>query len=382
MTAGSHPPRVVAVAGDAGGANALAPVIEMLLAEKRPVSILAYKQACQVWARRGLAFQEIPEITHLEDAQKRLESFRAERLLTGTSYNGVDLEKQFVAAARPLGVPSLAVLDFWSHYRLRFENRQGDWFGLPDRIGVMDERARAEMIALGFEEDRLQVTGQPAFDELAELRQRIPQVRKNLRGRLGIRPDERLILFASQPLAALFGADRSNPLYSGYTEHTVLKSLTAALNRIGRRRTEKIVLLVRPHPREDAAALQNVQLENARAIVDGQGDGREAALAAELVTGMSTVLLVEACLLGQVVVSIQPGLSVPDVLPTNRWGASRAVYNDDEIEPVLESLLFDDKARAETAARAAQFSFEPGATGRVVRLLDSLAPPGKSGGSA
>jgi hypothetical protein len=95
-------------------------------------------------------------------------------------------------------------------------------------------------------------------------------------------------------------------------------------------------------------------------------------LAADLVIGMSTMLLVEACLLGRVVLSIQPGLRFADPLPTNRWGVSRAVYSQEDIEPAVTSLLFDEAARVEAVARTAKIRVEPGAAQRIVRVLDSL----------
>ena len=61
------------------------------------------------------------------------------------------------------------------------------------------------------------------------------------------------------------------------------------------------------------------------------------------------MLLVEACLLGCVVLSLQPGLRLADALPTNRWGVSQGVYYEKDIEPALESLLFDEQVRAEAS---------------------------------
>ena len=87
-----------------------------------------------------------------------LDNPKASLLLTGTSYNSVDLEKKFIASARERGVPSLAVLDFWSNFALRFSRGDGGLENIPDRIAVMDEWAREEMIAAGFDATRLVVT--------------------------------------------------------------------------------------------------------------------------------------------------------------------------------------------------------------------------------
>jgi hypothetical protein len=95
-------------------------------------------------------------------------------------------------------------------------------------------------------------------------------------------------------------------------------------------------------------------------------------MAADLVVGMTTVLLVEACLLGSIVLSLQPGLRLPEALPTNRWGASRAVYRESEIAEAVASLLFDENAREELAARARQTRFDSNATGQVISLVEKM----------
>jgi hypothetical protein len=189
---------------------------------------------------------------------------------------------------------------------------------------------------------------------------------------LGIGADERMVLFASEPISTMCGTEPSRPLYPGYTEQTVLRDLAQALGQVAKRRTEKIVLVVRPHPLDNPESFRVSAHPPLRLVVDGRGKGREVVLAADLVTGMTTMLLVEACLLGCIVLSVQPGLRFADALPTNRWGVSRAVYREEDIEPSLVSLLFDETARAEAAARTAKIRIEPGAAQRIVRLLDSM----------
>jgi hypothetical protein len=67
----------------------------------------------------------------------------------------LDLEKQFIAQARDRRVPSVTVLDFWMNYAPRFADADGELSCMPDRIAVMDEQARSEMRAAGFESARI-----------------------------------------------------------------------------------------------------------------------------------------------------------------------------------------------------------------------------------
>jgi hypothetical protein len=339
----------------------------------------AYRQALDAWSAAGLRPAPLDEGMDGAGAARVLAG--ADLLLCATSHNGADLEKRLTAAARAAGIPSLAVLDFWSHYALRFSRGDGDLAFAPDVVAVPDEAARAGMLAAGFAPEGLVVTGQPAFDALAEVRAGFGAERRAaVRAALGVGEGERMVLFLSQPMRAVFGADAGNPLFPGYTEDAVLARLAAALEGAARRRGERVALVVRPHPREDAAAIALPPSGAVRAIVSAQGEGREAALAADLVAGMQTVLLVEACLLGCVVLSLQPGLRVPDPLPTNADGRSIAVHRAEDVDAAVEGALWDEALRTEVRRRLA-VTAPGGATERVVALLHALLATGEAPGS-
>jgi len=99
--------------------------------------------------------------------------------------------------------------------------------------------------------------------------------------------------------------------------------------------------------------------------VSSEGDPRDAVTSADLVTGMNSVLLMEACYLRCVTASLQPGLRRADVLPTNRTGQSRPIYEPGAIRPVIEELLLDDGARAAAREELEAFAPVPGAARRV-----------------
>ena len=338
-------PSIVVLCGDAGGANAVAPVIEMLRAEgKVDVHALAYKQAQKCWQDRSLQFESIPESTALDEASDLLRSRRSSLFLCGTSLNGVDLEKQFVLAARHEGIPSLAVLDFWSNYVPRFCDGNGELVFLPDRIAVMDEITRDEMISEGFNPKLLEVTGQPALEDLVKWQEAFSDSKHTeVRSRLGVGIDEILVLFASQPLTEMPASNPSSPDYRGYTEKTVINCLVPALSAIADRNNTKVALVIRPHPRETSDAyshLAGTGLLRIQVVADGES--RDVVMASDVVAGMNTMLLVESGLLGKTTISLQPGLRTMDKLPTNRMGLSIPVYGEEDVEPVLERALKGD----------------------------------------
>lgn len=358
---------IFAISGDPGGASALAPVIEALRARGHTVDARAYRHAIQVWERRGLQssswLENLPPVLPLETSL----------LLTSTSLNGLDLEKQFVAAANVRGIPSLTVMDFWSKYRERFSLAGEELDALPELVAVMDEQARSEMIAADFAAERLVVTGQPAFDELAHWRSGFTKQRRGeVRSEFGVGVEDLLVVFVSQPFAKFRGQDASEPDFMGYDEHSVVALLVAALEKAAEKSGRSIALLVRPHPREypeDFAALRSARV---RIQVSSAGDAREVVCAADLVVGMNTILLVEACHLGCIVVSLQPNMRGLDPLPTNRQDISRAVYTEAEIPAVISNYLFDSETRAQALARLARLPAAGHAADAVADLAESL----------
>ncbi len=360
-------PNIVAVGGDPGGAEALAPVLTALVAGGAAVHACAYRQAPAVWAARGLAAETLADTTDDAACAEILRGHAADFLLTATSMNGVNLEQKFTAAARVLGVPSLAVLDFWTNYRGRFADADGALAFVPDRVAVMDTRARDAMLAEGFAPEQLVVTGQPAFDEVAEWRRAAPgDLRSTVRQAFGVAAAERLVVFASQPLSTLLGADVTAPGHPGYTERTVLPLLIAALETLAREIGLAMVLLVRPHPRETESDYAALSSDAIRIVVSTAWHRRAVALAADLVAGMNSAFLVEACQLGCATVSLQPGLRLAESLPTVGSGETRAVYAAEEIRPVVAELLGNPPpVRRELSAT-------PRATENILTLIRSM----------
>lgn len=362
-------PVIFALCGDVGGANAIAPVIERLRNEQRVrVAAYAYGVGLTAWKQARVDVITASEDWTVNEVGAELSRLNTAMVIVATSVNGIDLEKIVVTTARQQGIPSLAVLDFWSNYKERFSDGTGNLVHLPDQIAVMDDFACEEMIKAGIDKARIVVTGQPALDSLAEWRFRFPtDRRKSIREHLGIDQKETLILFASQPLSELYGSDRSSPRYPGYTEKTVLEALTRAIEKLVLK-GQHPVLVIRPHPREKRSGLSEIKSDVVRIVISSYGHARDVVLSADVVTGMDSMLLVESCYMGCPTVSIQPGLLLPDSLPTNHNGMTKAVYHESDILPVLEGILGDINQMTKSSR-----SFVAGcdATSRVLTLIYS-----------
>src|SRR5438128_2414188 len=149
-------PILVAVCSDPGGTHALAPVIKLVKSEQKINAIVyAYNNGPNLLAAYNIDSLPLPADIDEKWVTARLQSDNASTLVTDTSFNGLDWEKLFIDSARRLGIPSLAVLDFWSHYAVRFSDSGGSLAFLPDRIAVMDSYAETEMIEAGIPGERI-----------------------------------------------------------------------------------------------------------------------------------------------------------------------------------------------------------------------------------
>lgn len=362
---------ILVAGGDPGGANALAPVIEAM--SKDPTLAIypfAYNEAGNIWKARGIAVIEIPDRPNNGFFLDIMRDIHPDLLLTATSYNTKEYEKCFIKVAKKSGIPSICVMDFWSYYSVRFSNQEGDRIFLPDRIAVMDERAKEEMIKEGFSPESLVITGQPAYDDLGLWRRRFNNEKRiNIINDIGVEPGNLIVVFASE---FQFGPVSGEQWYQGYKTEEVLNTLINALDTISEETHKKITLVIRPHPRENPRDFDNYLGCRIQVIVSEKDHSRNLVMASDLVTGMTTNLLIEACYLGCIVASLQPGPRQNDPVITNRLGFSRGVYDKKEFKPVIQQLLLDTVTRREMEKKLTTFQTDGQAASRIINLIHHM----------
>ncbi len=323
--------KVYAVAGDPGGAQAVMAVVQELRRQQEQVITAAYDAAVNIFT--PAPDHVLERATPVATALRYLEQARPAVLLCGTSVNGRDDEKAFIIAARQLGVPSIAVLDFWSNYHGRLTSRppDGPLDALPDIIAVMDETAAQDLRAIGVAATRLRVTGQPAFDRLQIDTTSAAQLAE-LRVRIGCSAERHLILFASQPCSDI--ASKAGYAVLPYDERIIVEVFRQEL--LAHPAADDLFLWIRPHPRE--APEKFARHVSEQVFVGMAGDSALAQHAAEGVAGMCSVFLLEAALIGKPVLSLQPGATGPSPLPLDRLKLGTACM-DLNIRPAIRTWL-------------------------------------------
>ncbi|MBX2860043.1 MAG: alpha-2,8-polysialyltransferase family protein [Vampirovibrio sp.] len=345
-------PKILLFAHDPGGANTIIPLVQPLQ-EAGYIPMLYGKRFALEKYRQA----ELEGVTLEADTEEDLTIFLKEHqphlLITGTSANDMT-EKYLWQAARSLNIASMAVLDQWMNYGIRFsahgmdtlqhyqENPQHPY--LPDTLCVMDAFAKEEMTAAGLPKARIEITGQPYFQHL---RQSVANLnREAIRARLGVTPEERLLVYVSEPIELCQGA--STPL--GYTEKTIFQALLNTLAQLDNQLTSPVCLLIKGHPKESREAYQEYINENTlkhiRIQLDDGTTPWEVVAASDHLIGMSSMLLIEAAICDKPITSIQIGLSQPNPLVLCRQGILQPILDESTLLEHLNTVLNGGKSES------------------------------------
>lgn len=295
-----------------GGAEVLIPAIRLVQAQPHLEAVVAgYGHALERFAKKGIACDAIGPVP-MKDFSL-LDQHAPDLLITSaTSLPGVDMSEKYLwRQARQRGIPSLAFLDQWQNYAVRFSgSRDHERLAyLPDWINCLNETGREEMARKGFEESRLVAFGHPYLSSLKHdlLALDVPRLKAGLR----ISADDKVALFVSEPIREYYGDSR------GYDQYRVLDYFLSSL--AGAR--ERPEILVKLHPKDSRSSFQELakKFETlSPRFIGNELSPIECLAVSDIVFGMSSIMLVEAYVLRKMVASLQPGLCVGDPLVLSR----------------------------------------------------------------
>lgn len=323
--------RVLFFTSEPGGAEVLSPLVPITREAGHETVVAAYGHGAVRLRENGVTFRTADPVR--ADRCRLLEEVRPDFLITSaTSLPERDMsERHLWLHARGMGIGSLAFIDQWQNYGIRFRGPDaGSGFAfLPDHINCIDAIGRAEMLAEGLPEERMVAFGLPHLAPLASLCLEVDPA--SLLKKLGIphgwERKEQTLLYVSEPLAEHYGSSR------GYDQYLVLELFLEAV----RLRCPRVRVLVKLHPKDDRdkfRALEKRFAELPVAFIQDEISHIECLCLADRVFGMTSVMLVEAYLLGKVVVSLQPGLKGTDHLVLSRLGLVPRIDDLRRIDPL------------------------------------------------
>ena len=274
---------------------------------------LGIEQAARVYAEKGRA--GFLPLTVMEEFIKEIKP----DLVFAT--NSPRSERAAIMVAGKMGIPSVCHLSMFCSSGL-------EWIGQPgyaNKLCLSSDYLKKDLLAMGRSPDEIVVTGNPAFDRLAD--EHLGQQRESIR-KTRDWENHRVILWASQvePERHLFTGESGDPALPRIIEKILFTLL---------KKHPDWRLVVRPHPSE------NVQHHNLPDRVEISSYEEEHALlikAVDVVVTMTSTVGQEAFLLGTPLVTLNLSVFKNDV-PYMESGMSRGVNQLEDLEEALLDVL-------------------------------------------
>jgi hypothetical protein len=321
-------------ATDAGGARNLAPVAE-LANSSHDVNFLTSLVTERLLGNQRFPTQQFA-FGNSTSARAYLDSQPFDAILVGTT--GRPSAEAWLTIAARGRIPTIAVLDEWYNYRMRFAEGCTLPY-LPDLICCQDALAFAEAKAEGLNEARLRITGSPALSALVDTIEQMVSTPPPLPALFAELPRP-IFVFLSETHSADYGrrtgeTGRIGP-YIGYDENTVRNLIAERL-----RATDTVASVIeRLHP----ASQSEYQLLECGPKISWRIDRGPPALwpvlwHADAVIGMRSMALLEAALMGHSPAALQPGLIGPDLCTAARLGLAQRLDGKESLDPWIAGVL-------------------------------------------
>lgn len=294
---------------DPGAANYVAP-LPLALAEHGWHSTLLSAESAREYLRaRGVPTLEVANTT---TAAQVLAAFTPRLLLVGTSENPATLGLALIFQARQFGTESVAVVDLQTQAAHRFRGRSSTALAYaPDWLVVPDTWTQDAYVRLGYPLQRTVICGHPHYDWVRALGRHLAREdRATLRRRVlpGAPAQRPVVIFLAEISTGL--DPREYQRSAAYTLHgygtstgrtaVVLEEFLEAVKVLHPRP----YLVLRLHPKNTLREF-TPYLPAFDAVSHG-GMPYELVYSADLVVGMTTMLLFEAALMGRATLSIVP----------------------------------------------------------------------------
>lgn len=327
---------------DPGAANCVMGLPDALLPMGVRASIYARGSSIEYMKSNGVRITEVPEDISATDL---LGETLPKLSLIGTSENPNTLGLQLIAPAKERNIPTIGIIDGPANAQLRFKGCGSTPLQFaPDFLVVPTERLKDTFANIGYRKENIFVGGHPYYDKIKTARMNLhAEGRQEVRKRvLSNAPDNApVIVFAAEISDGLDPSQfRRSDDYSlhghGQSElrtNIILDELLDCINT----HSPKPYLILRLHPKNS--------LEEFSSHLSGfdQISATESATdicySADLVTGMTSILLMEAAILGRPTLSVLPREIEKDWLESIGLGITPVATSRNELHREIDQFI-------------------------------------------
>ena len=337
---------IMLFAEDPGAVNYIVPIVIALQQQQVSLLLLSAGAATDLFREKGLSPIVISDE---KEAIALLHKQSPTFLLTGTSENLDSAGLALIISARNTPTVSVGVIDFNANAAFRFRGRtENPLYFAPDWLLVPDEWTAKTYESIGFLKNKILVVGHPHYDYLITMREKFDSIGRDvIRARLfpEAASNQPVLVFASEISTGLAPEQfRRSVEYTlegrgkthGRTE-IVVEEFLDAINTLASEELARPYLVLRRHPKETSRDLANY-LGEFNSESRG-GSPLELIYAADVVVGMSSMLLSEAYALGTPVMSILPRETERDWLALTRMQTIFCAIHREAIQDCLRTLL-------------------------------------------
>ena len=358
-------------AEDPGAVNYLAPIIQKYNELNIGYVLLCDGLACKHFDMLG-EFKYI-SITNEINASQILNTYDANIIVVGTSENPESMGLMLIDEAKNRSMPTVGIVDGPAMPEYRFRGYSNSPLQhVPDWVIVPDALVKNNFIKLGIKQERILNLGHPLIDKVRVLADELhSEGKERVRSRIfpecvGARP---ILVFLTEISDGLDpSAYKKNEQYTltGYSNdnlrtNIVLEEWLIATEKI----TPKPFRVLRLHPKNsiDEFSLYTDQFD----LISKGGEPWPLLFASDVVTGMTSILLLEAVVLGCATLSILPRKIEESWLNIIESGITPAVTKREEIYPALVDCM-----RENTINIDINKLYPIGAANQTCMFLDSL----------
>lgn len=299
--------RVLFFTCEPGGAEVLIPVIQAISKDQNfDVIILTYSLAIDRLQKKRIIFQEISPIC--KNDFSIFELYSPDVIVTSaTSLPHKDLSEKYLwHNAKQKNIPTIAFLDQWQNYAMRFSGVSDNerLIFQPDYINCINDIGKKEMLKLGFNPSKLLKFGHPYLSTIKKETENINI--HDLKNKLNI-GDEYVFLFVSEAIKENYQNMR------GYDQYKTLKLFLKFVSI----ENKQSIILIKLHPKDDLTLFKtilNKYTDLKVIVIQNELNSLEVIMLSDFVVGMTSIMLIEALILGKKVFSYQPDLCIDDPL--------------------------------------------------------------------
>ncbi len=252
--------------------------------------------------------------------------------VTGTSPSS-DVEYDIWKYASSTEKKSMCLLDSSKHLSYRFFKK--DAWSFPDLICVADNQVKDALQAFATEKSRIIVTGSPYFDSISALK--ISDFEKqNIRAVRSI-TNKKVITFCTEYIAKMGEKERY-----GFDEISVLDDLVKYIDQSGKNRFR---LIIRIHP-NDSKEIYEKYIRSINGSVDCEiitdDIDRKLFQISDVVIGMTSLILVEAAIMGISSISYQPSKKITEVMEYRSMANIELAFTRKKLFSLMDGMFFFD----------------------------------------